>query len=373
MNQPIELQIDANLTTERCRYCLMCRHVCPVTHVTRNEVTSPHGWALLIASTRRELTKWNQETAGILYHCADCGLCRAHCVTDQPLPLAINASRAEVVAQGAAPAQIYELRQKFQQWGNTYVEAAPSPVSGTAESALLVGPVAHHFQRSTVEAAQKLLAAAGIEVMPIAQGRESPYMANTMGLIEEARHLAQATLAEIAAVGAKRIFVLSPGDIYSFQTLLEALGLAWPAGVELVEVTTFLAEQVEAGKLAFSPARMQDFAFFDPDHTVRVPGRWEAPRRLLATVSSNPPIELFWSKERAAPSGAYSGLYFTLPHMSILLAQTRLSEAAERGVRTLITDDPRVLVHLGRQAERHHSGIKVSGLLELLAEQLNEN
>ncbi|MFN8455501.1 MAG: (Fe-S)-binding protein [Anaerolineae bacterium] len=201
MNQPIELQIDAKLTTERCRYCLMCRHVCPVTHVTRSEVTSPHGWALLIASTRRGLAEWNQETVGILYHCADCGMCRAHCVTDQPLPLAINASRAEVVAQGAAPAKVSELRQKFQQWGNAYVEVAPAPVSGTGETALLVGPIAHHFQRSTVEAAQKLLAAAGVEAVPIALGRESPYMANTMGLIEEARQLARPPT-EIAAVGA---------------------------------------------------------------------------------------------------------------------------------------------------------------------------
>lgn len=373
MNQPIELQIDATLTTERCRYCLMCRHVCPVTHVTRNEVTSPHGWALLIASTRRGLAEWDQETVGILYHCADCGMCRAHCVTDQPLPLAINASRAEVVAQGTAPAKVYELRQKFQQWGNAYVETAPTPVSGKGQTALLVGPVAHHFQRSTLEAAQKLLAAAGVAAVPIAQGRESPYMANTMGLIEEARQLAQATLAEIAAVGAKRVLVLSPGDVYSFQTLLEALGLAWPAGVELVEVTTFIAEQLAAGKLAFNPTDLPDYAYFDPDHTVRAPGRWGAPRRLLAAVSHTPPIELFWSQERAAPSGSYSGLYFTLPHMAMLLAQTRLAEAAERGVRTLISDDPRVLYHLGRQAERSPGGLKVQGLLELLAEQLIEN
>ncbi|MFN8455502.1 MAG: hypothetical protein U0401_12680 [Anaerolineae bacterium] len=134
-----------------------------------------------------------------------------------------------------------------------------------------------------------------------------------------------------------------------------------------------MAEQLAAGKLAFKPTDLLDYAFFDPDHTVRVPGRWAAPRRLLAAVSSTLPIELFWSRERAAPCGAYSGLYFTLPHMSILLAQTRLAEAAERGVRTLITDDPRVLYHLGRQAERSHNSIKVMGLLELLAEQLVES
>jgi Fe-S oxidoreductase len=370
MNQPILLHLDSVLTTERCRYCLMCRHVCPVAYVTRSEVTSPHGWGLLMASVRRGLTVWNPETVAILYHCADCGLCRAHCVTDQPLPLAINAGRAEVVEQQLAPAVVYDLRDKFQKWGNPYVEAAPEKVTGRAETALLVGAVAYHFQRSTVEAAQKLLAAAGVEVAPIALGRESPYMASTVGLLDEARQLGQATLAEIAAVGAKRVLVLSPGDMYSFQTLLEALGLGWPPGVELVEVSTFLARQLEAGQLTFRPTQASAYAFFDPDHTVRVPGRWQAPRQLLAAVMATPPLELFWSQDRAAPSGAHSGLYFTQPHLSTLLAQTRLAEAAERGVRTLFTDDPRVLHHLQRQAEKRGGGVVVKGLFELLAAQL---
>ena len=44
---------DVILTTENCRYCLMCRHVCPVGHVTRLETLTPHGWGLTIASIRR--------------------------------------------------------------------------------------------------------------------------------------------------------------------------------------------------------------------------------------------------------------------------------------------------------------------------------
>jgi hypothetical protein len=47
-----------------------------------------------------------------------------------------------------------------------------------------------------------------------------------------------------------------------------------------------------------------------------------------------------------------------------------LAEAQERGVRTLITDDPNVLHHLQRQAEKDSSGVRVKSLFELLAEQL---
>jgi Fe-S oxidoreductase len=359
---------DPILTTELCRYCLMCRHVCPVTHVTRNEATSPHGWGLLIASVRRGLAEWNEEAVNMLYQCADCGLCRAHCVTDQPLPLAINASRAEVVAQQSAPEVVYSLRDKLRRWSNPYVEAAPQKVLGQGEAALVIGAIGHYFQQETVEAAIKLLNAAGVPVVPIALGRETAYLAHTLGLPDEARQLGQDTLAEIAAVGAKQVFVLSPGDIYTCQTLFDSLGLVWPKNVDLQEVTTFLAEKVQSAQLSFRPIHLPDYTYYDPDHTVRVPGRWDAPRQLLAALTQSPPTELFWRKERAAPCGASGGLYFTQPELSAQLARTRLAEAQERGIRTLITDDPHSLFHL-----QHHAlndSVAVKGLFELLAEQL---
>ena len=100
--------MDPIKTTDLCRYCLMCRHVCPVTTVTHNEITSPHGWGTLISSVSRGLLSWNDDSVDRLYQCADCGMCRSHCVTDQPLPLAINASRANVVAENKAPAAVVD-------------------------------------------------------------------------------------------------------------------------------------------------------------------------------------------------------------------------------------------------------------------------
>ena len=77
-------------TTENCRFCWMCRHACPVGHVTQRETLTPHAWALTIdvGASAGPLT-WSPDAADVLYACADCGLCQAHCVTDQPLPDAI--------------------------------------------------------------------------------------------------------------------------------------------------------------------------------------------------------------------------------------------------------------------------------------------
>ena len=81
------------LTTEDCRYCWMCRHVCPVGHVTKRETLTPHAWALLIASVERGTLAGTPRRRRAL-QCADCGMCRAHCITDRPLPEAIALARA---------------------------------------------------------------------------------------------------------------------------------------------------------------------------------------------------------------------------------------------------------------------------------------
>ena len=127
------------------------------------------------------------------------------------------------------------------------------------------------------------------------------------------------------------------------------------------------AGQVEADKLAFNRTNLGDYAFYDPDHTVRIPERWAAPRRLLAEIMHTPPIELYWRQERAQPCGASGGLPFTHPALAATLARTRLAEAEAQGVKTLISDDPQVLYHL----QHHTDNVTVRGLLELLAEQVN--
>src|SRR5689334_79294 len=102
------------------RYCLMCRHACPVERITKREATSPHGWALLIASVQRGLLTWDADAVDTLYQCADCGLCQANCATDRPLPAAIVAARAAVVEQEAQPASVRDLDARLRRWGNPF-------------------------------------------------------------------------------------------------------------------------------------------------------------------------------------------------------------------------------------------------------------
>ncbi|MDX1663010.1 MAG: (Fe-S)-binding protein [Candidatus Promineifilaceae bacterium] len=362
---------DVIATTENCRYCLMCRHVGPVELVTHREAHSPHGWALLVASVRRGLLEWNEETVGNLYTAPDGGNSRAWCVTSQPLPEALAAARAEVAQAGLAPQAAYKIQERVKQWRNPYREEAPQAVEGQGEHALFVGDAAVYLRPQTLAAARRLLAAAGVEPVLVGVGRNNAFFPSSLGFPETALAVARENLEELQQSRASRLFVLSPGDYFAFRQLYEErLDLPWPEKIRLQEVTVFLAGALEAGKLAFNRSEgMEQVAYVDPTHAVRVPIRHEAPRRLLQAVlpADAELVELFWRRERAHPAGN-TALQFTRPEIAEKLTRARLNDAQDAGAEVVVCDDPETLVHLERYAGEY--GLEVQGLYELLVECL---
>lgn len=347
----------------------MCRHVCPVGHVTRRETLTPHGWGLTIASVQRGLLTWNQDTVDVLYSCADCGTCRAHCVTDQPLPDAIVATRAEVAAQNLAPAAAYEVHQALQEWGNPYEKLRPAMVKGQAEIALFVGDDAKYLWPAALESALQLLEAANVKPVLIGLGRNNGYLSSSLGFPETAKILVQATLDELKASGARRMLVLSPGDYYAFDRVrTDRLELAWPQGIVLQEVVSLLDEKFIGGTLKFKVSSDKSaYTYMDPTHSLRLPSRFETPRHLLAAVLSTPSRELFWRKERTHPCGN-GALQFMNPHISTHLTYARLADAQQAGAQVVVTEDPGCLSQLQHHADRF--GLHIQGFYELLANHL---
>lgn len=357
------------LTTENCRYCLMCTHVCPVGYVTRKETLTPHGWGLTIASVDRGLLDWNEDTVNVLYSCADCGTCRTNCVTDQPLPEVIAAKRAEVAAKNLAPPEVYELHASLEEWGNPYEEQHPEEVEGDGEIALFVGDDAYYLWPTALEAALNLLRAVGVEPILIGVGRNNGYLASSLGFPEMAKKLARSNLMELEGSGAKQLLVLTPGDFYTFDQLYEErLEIEWPKHIDLVEVVTYLAEKLDDGSLELgSSIEKSPYAYLDPTHSVRVKTRYESPRRLLSTVLSAPNIEMFWRRERAHPCGNVA-LQFTNPHIATHLNYSRIDDAQRAGAKLLFTEDPGCLAQLVPLAGRFD--LRVQGFYEFLGDHL---
>jgi Fe-S oxidoreductase len=347
----------------------MCRHIASVEYVTHKETLSPHGWALVIASVQRGLLNWDQDTVGVIYSAPDHGNSRAHCVTQQPLPEAIAAVRAEIVNQQLAPPVVYEIDEKLRKYGTPFANRKPGVVSGEGEVAFFVGDEAQYLWPKTMLVAIDLLVTQGINPVMIGVGRNNGYLANSLGLTDTAKQLAEANLAELQTCGAKRMLVLSPGDYFTFKQLYdERLGIEFPADVELIELTTFLADQLEGGEIAFNKINDEiPYAYVDPSHGVRIPERHDAPRQLLAAVMSTAPRELFWRRERGHPVGS-TALQFTKPDIAEKLTLARLKDAQQSGAQLLVSDAPDTLKQLDQYAEGF--SLQVKGLYELLFKQL---
>jgi len=364
--------MDTLPTTDYCRYCLMCRHVCPVGHVTRLETLTPHGWGLTIASIQRGLLVWNAETVDVLYSCADCGLCRANCATDQPLPNAIAAARAEVTAQKLAPAIVYEIEEQLKTYENPYTKQSPARATETGAVALFVGDDAQYRWPGGVAAARALIKKTGVESVEIGVGRNNGYLASSLGFPDTARALAQANLDELRGSGARKMLVLSPGDYFAFhQHLDERLGLTWPEEVELIELTTYLFDHLNDGTFAIKASGAEvPHAYVDPTHAVRVSVRerdTHPARILLEYATATPMRELFWREGRAHPVGS-TALQFTQPQLAEKLTRARLEDAQTTGAQMLVCEDAGTLAQLARFAGDY--GLQVKGLYELLSERI---
>src|SRR5688500_15608865 len=196
------------------------------------------------------------------------------------------AARAEVTAQHLAPAVVYEVGEMLEKYENPYVQQTPENVISTGAVALFVGDEALHRWPGAISAARTLIRATGVSAVEIGVGRNNGYLASSLGFPETARTLAKATLDELRVSGAGKLLVRSPGDYFAFnQHLVERLGLIWPEEVKLIELTSYLHDHFNAGRLTFTTLEdTTPYAYVDPAHAVRVPASRAAAPAILNAV-----------------------------------------------------------------------------------------
>jgi Fe-S oxidoreductase len=365
-----QLPASDHPVTDDCRYCWMCRHVCPVGHVTHRETYTPHAWAMLIASVERGTLEWTPEAVDVLYACADCGACESHCKTSRPLPDAIVEARASLVAKNAAPPAVQALVAQLTQWHNAFAEKAPETTKSRGDVALFVGDAAWHLAPGSVHAAVRLLEAAGVAVVPVGAGRSSGVLASSLGARNVAVAQARAVLDEIAATGATSVLTLAAEDAYAFTRLYgERLAVTWPEGLERRRAAEVLAEAAAAGTLRFTGDRPAEaYVWLESPQAARAGLDATAENSLLERALGRPSAgALFWHGERAHPAGTIGGLDVTRPDVAAKLSDARLADAARAGAAWLVTDDAAAARHM---TQRPAGSVTVQNLYELLATRL---
>ncbi len=251
---------NAFKNADACRFCWMCRHLCPISLKTGKEVNSARAKGLLVSMIRRG-EQYDSSMASVMWECCLCGACSNDCATGFEPRVFIREARSIAVAEGLAPEPVMAVVDKLLNTGNIYgVEdlnaSLYDEVSALPDQApvlLYIGEVARVEAPEIAKAAMSLLKKAGVSFTVLKDETVSGgYMGDMIGFVDEVREKALALSAAINASGAETIVVLDPIDA---RIMLHEYP-EWNCSVhaQVTTITAYLSRLVKEG--ALQPTRI---------------------------------------------------------------------------------------------------------------------
>jgi heterodisulfide reductase subunit D len=230
------------------------------------------------------------------------------------------------------------------------------------------GPSCEESFGGMAKAAVRLLNRLGVSPVVLEDERCCGRDLFDIGEREAFKALARHNVAEIGKSKAKKILTLCPECAFTLKdTYAKELG---EVQFEVQHVTEHLAGNIDA--LDFRRGD-EKFAFHDPCYLCRYLGVSEAPRKILAALSSEKPVELERTGSAAPCCGAGSWVNHG-PHTRTAVDE-RLREAARCGADVLATACPKCTLlysEVSPACSWKQSPVVVRDLITLAAARLRE-
>ncbi len=360
----------ARKNADACRFCWMCRHLCPVGLATGREMNTPRAKGLMVSLIERGY-EYTAEMAADMYECCLCEACTKDCATGFEPPLFIREARSRAVAAGIAPPAVEKAITDLLETDNIYgipkaergkgYEAEAKGLPDKAPVALRIGAAAAYQHPEMAIAVIRLLKAAKVEFCLIRdESQAGTELGDLMGFVGEVKAVAQAAVAQADATGADTLVVLDPSEA---RTLIRECG-EWGCAptAKVVTATAFIAGLVRDGKLKPSTLAMGPVTFHDPCRLARDLEETGPARELLAAMG----LELKEMFLRGAMTTCCGGtaLKAHSPQLASMTAARRRADAVRTGASTLVTACPGCRAVLdGASAE----GVAVEDIFVLLA------
>ena len=330
---------NAKKHADACRFCWMCRHLCPVGQKTGREINTPRGKGLLLSLVERG-TAYDADMARAMYECLLCDACSDNCATGFEPPVFIREGRTAAVAEGLAPESVVKVLENIEHTGNIYGEVKPSFGDGHKAAVLVyIGEVAACRAPDMAKALLSLLNKAGIDCTVLAEEPASGLMlGDLIGYVEEVRAQVAVCAGAINEVRARTVVVLDSYDAVLMKQMYPEWGVALNAGV--VTATSYVAGLIADGKLHPGKAPVGPCSYHDDSRLARNLREYDAARDIIASMG----IEL-WEMFRSRGLAKCCGTSLVrayMPDLSRLIAQGRWKDFARTGAKTLLVANPQV-------------------------------
>lgn len=327
----------ANKHADKCRFCWMCRHLCPVQLQTGKEINTPRAKGLLLSMTARG-KEFDADMAQAMYECLLCDACTNDCATGYEPPLFIREARTEAVVKELAPKAVKELIDNVERTGNIYGKEKPSfGTEGTGDILVYVGEAASFNTPDMVKAFLSLLDKAGVSYMVLKEEPASGAMlADLMGYVEEVQQQAKACAETVNSSGAKMVAVLDSYDAEIMKQKYPGWGCEIKA--DLISAVSYIDKLVKEGRLAIRGKVTGVAAYHDDDRSARTFHEF-TPARELAKAAGYELVEMF-NKERLAKSCGTTLANAYMPEIVKKISAGRWDDLLRTDAEIMITANP---------------------------------
>lgn len=323
---------------DACRFCWMCRHLCPVQLVTGKEANTPRAKGLLVSLFERGF-EMEESAAQTMYECLLCGACTNDCVTGFEPPIFIREARTQAVLNGLVPSWVQKVLDRVLETGNVYgakeVKANLDGYPENGDTLVWLGATARYGTADVAEAFLSLMRKAGVSVAVLKNEPASGVaLGDLTGYIEDVRKQAQQAADAISRTGAKKVVVLDSYDASAFRHEYRDWGIELP---EVITATAFVAELLKEGMLKPLKEALA-VTYHDGSRLARDLDEHQPARDILAAMGCV--LNEMFQNRRLAKDCGNSLMGQMQPALSVKLAEGRWGDAQRTPAKVLIAACP---------------------------------
>lgn len=323
---------------DACRFCWMCRHVCPIENSTGMETGTPRAKGLLVSLFERGYNM-DKDCAQTMYECMLCGSCTNDCVTGFEPPIYIREARTQAVLHDLVPNSVQKVIDHLSETGNIYgAKKEVVDLSGIPEKSEIIvwlGATARYSVPQVADALLSLLKKANVD-FGVLKNEPSSGCArgDLMGFVEDVRSDAKAVSKAVFAAGAKKLVVLDSYDAALMLHEYKAWGIEMP---EINTATAFVDGLVKGGKLK---PRQEELvvSYHDGSRLARDLDEHQPARDLIESMGMRI-SEMFLNRRLAHCCGTSTAAQY-MPKIRADAARNRWSDMMRTEARTLVAACP---------------------------------
>jgi len=356
------MERTAEKIEDACRFCWMCRHLCPVALVTGNEADTPRGRAFVLSMDRRGY-KFNSDQVDMIYRCNLCYACTDDCATGYDPTVFTRAARTKAVVGNMLTGHLKEVVDKILQ--------GELPVIHDEETKEYKALLSRHNKKADLLVYRGGWKSLSLPFLTLLEKNNIPFKLmekeavsgslawDLVGVVDDVKQFSNKWVKELDESEAKTVICLDNNDVFFSRDQMARWEVKTKA--QIITTVAFLTSLEKEGKLKKVNKNLE-VTYHDPSRLARNLMEIEEPRELIKYSGANLK-ELFLHGHLARSSGGIE-LKELYPDLAAKIEEGLWEDIKRLGVKTVVTTDLPTYSALKESAPEGYKVLEISELLQ---------